>query len=62
MRRRRSPRATQPDLFSPPPVLPAWQSLPLEIQQQIRQLLAKMFRASSMGPEAETTLTEVADE
>ena len=61
-RHRRSSRANQPDLFSPPPVRPTWQSLPPEIQQQIRQLLARMLRPSSMRPQGQATPTEVTDE
>ena len=58
----RSPRTNQPDLFSPRPLLPTWQSLSPEIQRQIRQLLAKMLWAEQMYSQTEAVRMEVADE
>lgn len=60
--RHRSPRPNQPDLFTPPPVRPTWQSLPLETRQRLLRLLARMLRSASVGGEAQTPPTEVTDE
>jgi hypothetical protein len=58
---RHRPRPGQPDLFSPPPELPTWPSLPPDIQQQLRQLLARMLRAKLLPPQTPHA-KEVADE
>jgi len=61
-RRRRSPKVNPPDLFSPPPVIPTWQSLAPEIQQQLRTLLAKMLQSGYMHPAPQTPPKEVSNE
>lgn len=61
-RHRRSRRTNQPDLFSPPPVLPTWRCLPPEVQRQLRQLLAKLLWSDPTNPRTEAGPKEVADE
>jgi len=60
--RRQRPRSRQPDLFSPPPVFPTWPSLPPEIQQQLRQLLARLLQSNVLPPKNPTRSREAADE
>ena len=59
---RRSPRMDNPGLFDPIPALPTWQSLPPEIQWQVRQLLAEMLQSCPKNSGATACPTEVADE
>ena len=61
-RRRRFPHPNQPDLFSPPPERPAWQSLPAQSRQQILPLLARMLRSASADSTPQAARTEAADE
>lgn len=44
MRKERKHNCTQPDLFQPPAVTPAWQSLPLEARQRVQALLLQLLR------------------
>ena len=61
-RRRRSPRTSPPDLFNPPPPIPTWTSLPRELQQELRQLLAKMLRSPWLARDRQILPKEVSDE
>ena len=59
---RRPPRMDEPNLFSPPMALPAWQSLPPEVRQQIQALLVQILHPSRKAVDAQSLPTEVADE
>jgi hypothetical protein len=61
-RRRQPIPPIQPDLFSPPPTRPVWQSLPAQTRQQILPLLAKMLRSVSTDSASQTARMEVEDE
>lgn len=44
MRREINQSHSQLDLFQPPAIRPAWQTLPLEVQHKLRPLLLQLFR------------------
>ena len=43
MNKLRTVRVVQMNLFLPRPTLPAWTQLPLEVQQETRELLAQLL-------------------
>ena len=61
-RRRRFPKVTPPDLFSPPPVIPTWSAVAPETQRQLRSLLAKLLHAGYRRPGQQTPPKEMSNE
>ena len=61
-RPRRIFRSNQPDLFCPPPERPTWKDLPMNTQQQVRLLLARMLQSASAGLAPHAKQKEVSDE
>lgn len=56
-------RATQLDLFRRPPSLPAWGSLPMDVQRKVKALLARMLREHrTLRPGMRRSQQEVCDE
>ncbi|GAC1659799.1 MAG: hypothetical protein NVS9B15_23170 [Acidobacteriaceae bacterium] len=44
MRKERKPNRSQPSLFQPPALTPAWPMLAPPVQQKVRTLLLHLFR------------------
>jgi hypothetical protein len=55
-------RGVQLDLFRPAPARPTWQTLPPEVTQRARQLLARLLQEHRAGRRAPQSEKEATDE
>ena len=61
-RRRRLRRPSLPNLFTPVPQKPTWDSLPSAVAQRVTELLAELLRGQHLPRLRPTPQKEVADE